>query len=317
MSSWIDISFIHAVRAKVHVPKIKGMISDVVRGSRRHSPVVESNLTTMSSLTTRGTSIKDSKSLDNQDILSEEEYTAGLERIIARDFFPTLHHLQATNEYLSALESEDVQRIDLSVRTLRDLGPTPIARRGMETPLRTPARRTSSSQSSRSGNKRKYEEIEKMSLDEYQARFTSEDNASFTEVLDDDNRKRKEMYKWAWDAEEKAANRTRLVEEGRKRMLLEGGGESDDRGIGVRPGVRGRIEVAKPDVLLITQGSGNAQAGTEDSALGEGKTVALVEKEGKEEKEVMAPTKDTRSPFVSTWKFKVGIDLLFLLSLPC
>jgi protein DGCR14 len=252
---------------------------------------------------TRSTSNIGNKSLNNQAVLSEEEYTAGLERIIARDFFPTLNHLQATNEYLSALESEDMGRINLSVRTLQDLGPTPVARRGMETPLRTPIHRNS--QSRRTG-KRKYDEMDDMGLDEYQARFTSEDNASFTEVLDDENQKRQEMYKWAWEAEEKAGSKRKLMEEGRKRMLLEGGGESDERGVGVRPGVRGRIEVVKPDVLLITQGREEAQEGGENSAAADDQPIVVVNHEP-EEKDVMAPTKDTRSPFVSTWKFKVSV----------
>lgn len=257
-----------------------------------------------SSMALASTSNSGSKSLNNQAVLSEEEYTAGLERIIARDFFPTLNHLHATNEYLSALESEDTGRINQSVRTLRDLGPTPVVRRGMETPLRTPARTTSHSGQT---GKRKFDQLEDMSLDEYQARFTSEDNASFTEVLDDENMKRKEMYKWAWEAQEKAGSKRKLMEDGRKRMLLEGVGESDEKGLSVRPGIRGRIEVMKPDVLLITQGDGSL----EEKETQDENAMVIVENDSKE-KDVMAPTRDTRSPFVSTWKFKVLYSHCFI-----
>jgi protein DGCR14 len=147
--------------------------------------------------------------------------------------------------------------------------------------------------------------MDDMGLDQYQARFTSEDNASFTEILDDENLKRREIYKWAWEAEEKAGNKRKLMEEGRKRMLLEGGGESDERGGGVRPGVRGRIEVVKPDTLLITQGREYAEEEDGNAAQINDQAMIIVENASKEEENVMAPTKDTRSPFVSTWKFKV------------
>src|SRR3954469_24800695 len=100
---------------------------------------------TGSALVTQNAPKSTIESLNNQAILTEDEYTAGLERIIARDFFPTLNHLQATNEYLSALESEDTGRIHSSVRTLRELGPTPVVRRGLDTPLRTPIRKASKS----------------------------------------------------------------------------------------------------------------------------------------------------------------------------
>ncbi len=35
-----------------------------------------------------------------------------------------------------------------------------------------------------------------MSLDEFQARYTSEDNSSFTKILDEENRVRKEKWDW-------------------------------------------------------------------------------------------------------------------------
>ncbi|KAG8820814.1 hypothetical protein FRC17_010006 [Serendipita sp. 399] len=168
-------------------------------------------------------------SLNKQIVLDEDEYTEGLSRIIARDFFPTLHHLTATNDYLTALESRDPSLIDASARTLRELGPTPVIRSRQpqpQTPFRTPR---DPSDSSGPPNKRRRIEDE-MGLDEYQACFTSEDNASFTEILDDENMKRRERFKWAWDAQKKAMDGRMIEDTNRKRMLLEGAGESDARG---------------------------------------------------------------------------------------
>lgn len=250
-------------------------------------------------------------SLNKQIILDEDEYTEGLSRIIARDFFPTLHHLTATNDYLTALDSQDPSLINASVRTLRELGATPVFRPG-ETPLRTPARNRNVSEGG-PNKRRKYDDD--MSLDDFQARYTSEDNASFTEILDDENRKRREKFKWAWDAQRKAMEGKMIEDTKRERMLIEGGGESDQRGIGVRPGVRGRIAIEKPDVLLITQGESqvNSEEPEPEEPNGEAKNQEMIraEKPGSssasiEKQDVMKPSKDTRTPFVSTWKFKVN-----------
>src|ERR1700733_6986121 len=46
------------------------------------------------------------RSLNRQVILDEDEYTEALSHIVARDFFPSLVHLDATNEYLDALHTQ-------------------------------------------------------------------------------------------------------------------------------------------------------------------------------------------------------------------
>ncbi|KAG8834618.1 hypothetical protein FRC20_007421 [Serendipita sp. 405] len=249
-------------------------------------------------------------SLNKQIVLEEDEYTEGLSRIIARDFFPTLHHLTAANDYLTALESRDPSLIDASVRTLRDLGPTPIVSRPRETPI-DPRRNTSQS----GPNKRRKRMEDEMGLDEYQAWFTSEDNASFTEILEDENRKRRERFKWAWEAQRKAMDGKMIEDTNRQRMLLEGTGESDARGVGVRPGVRGRIAIEKPEVLLITQGEvakSKDERKEEQEAMEEDDADESQHQQDGSDDNVMAPVKDSRPINVSTWNFKTRNNLMFL-----
>ena len=60
---------------------------------------------------------------------------------------------------------------------------TPWAAGPSDTPLRTPV---PGGEGGDQGQKRKRYDTE-MSLDAFQARYTSEDNASFTQILDDEN----------------------------------------------------------------------------------------------------------------------------------
>jgi protein DGCR14 len=48
-----------------------------------------------------------------------------------------------------------------------------------------------------------------LSLDQFQARYTSEDNASFVDLLAKANEQRKEKHKWVWDKE---SNQLRIKE---------------------------------------------------------------------------------------------------------
>lgn len=113
-------------------------------------------------------------SLDRQIVLDEDEYTAALSQIIARDFFPSLVHLDATNEYLDALQSRDPLLIAASVRRLEEVqtparyyaySETPYGDGPTDTPIdgQPPAKRP------------RYNTD--LSLDSFQAKYTSEDNS--------------------------------------------------------------------------------------------------------------------------------------------
>ena len=137
------------------------------------------------------------RSLNRQIVLEEDEYTKALSHIIARDFYPTLVHLDATNTYLDALRSDNPVLLDASVRRLQELATPSSAIRSRHvalTPSQTPWGKeitdTPHSTSERSKKRPRYDED--MSLDAFQARYTSEDNSSFINILQEENRVRKE-----------------------------------------------------------------------------------------------------------------------------
>lgn len=255
------------------------------------------------------------RSLDRQVVLEEDEYTEALSHIIARDFFPSLVHLDATNNYLDALKSRDPARIQATVRRLEEINtpvtnrrsgatvgatPTPYGGRGAyDTPLRTP--HSSDRYEADDGEageplpkRRKFDTD--MSLDNFQAKYTSEDNASFLEILNDENEKRKETYGWAYHAQKRVEEQRERLLEGRERLLI---GAPQVTVTGVRE--KFRIEAPEP-VGLITQGESEDTDGEK-----KGKEVAVVSRTKDEEVvDVMAPKKDTRAAGVDGWQFKVS-----------
>ncbi|KAJ7706059.1 nuclear protein DGCR14 [Mycena rosella] len=221
-----------------------------------------------------------SRSLNRQVVLDEDEYMESLSKIIARDFFPSLVHLDATNGYLDALRSQDPHLINASVRRLEEISVTPA--RPLQTPSRTPYGGGPTETPLRTPRgeapaKRARYDTE-LSLDGFQARYTSEDNSSFTQILDEENRKRKEKWGWAWEAQRRVeAQRERLIAD-RERLMIE-----PQSVVGVRE--KFRIEAPTPAGFLRIRARSRCVA-SEDAV------------------DVMAPQKDTRSAGVDAWKFK-------------
>ena len=261
-----------------------------------------------------GTTEQQSRSLNRQVVLEEDEYTTALSHIIARDFFPSLVHLDAANNYLDALRTEDSQLINASVRQMQGLAtPSTSRRRPLQTPSQTPwagmpsdtPLRTPLTSNEPPAKKPRYDM--NMNLDSFQARYTSEDNSSFTQILDDENRRRREKYGWAWEAQKRVeAQRDRMVE-ARERLLIE-------PGEGSATGVRGKIAIEAPTpVGLITQKGEEKDEETKAESEVEGKggnDLALISSNTvsdtpQTEVDVMARKKDTRSAAVDGWKFKV------------
>lgn len=286
------------------------------------------------------------RSLNRQAVLDEDEYTEALSHIIARDFFPSLVHLDAANSYLDALRSEDPSLINASVRQLQELQtPSATGRRGRQpflTPSQTPYAAgpsdtpyTLSRHTSEPPSKRARLDTT-LSLDVFQARYTSEDNASFTQILDDENRVRREKYGWAWEAQRRVEEQRGRMVEARERLLIE-----PFKVTGVRE--RLVVEPPEPPRGLLTDGreqekEGEGEEREEDEEMEEeegeeangtenGKgnggdatkalfVVKKAEEEESKEVDVMAPKKDTRPAGVDGWKFKASIILpLIILAL--
>ncbi|KAG8928565.1 hypothetical protein FRC01_005744 [Tulasnella sp. 417] len=285
-------------------------------------------------------------SLSRQVVLDEDEYTEALSNIIARDFFPSLAQLDATNNYLSALESEDPLLIRNSARRLTELAtaatPTPRYRGDNRTPYVNFPSDTPLTFSARDGTDqppaKKPRYNENLSLDQFQARYTSEDNASFTEILDDENRKRKDKHAWAWNAEDRATVRRAREIEARQTMMIEAskindsaaaarkvitGGEEvkaitqngepeDKKGKGkakaAETGSDGSEYGGMKTAVVADQGSSGVEAGDGQLVLREKKDEDM---DGEESADVMAPLKDKRSAGVPGWKFKTRNALMF------
>ncbi|KAI9249222.1 nuclear protein DGCR14 [Phascolomyces articulosus] len=142
-------------------------------------------------------------------VLDEETYTEALSNIIERDFFPHLAKVKAQQNYLQAQQSGTLLDLERASKALQR-AQTPLNRQ--QTPFKGSRSATSSNDSSAitksTLNYYNAEAIEltdrvnlDLSLDQFQTLYTSEDNASFTEILERTNAKRREKYKWLLDKE--------------------------------------------------------------------------------------------------------------------
>ncbi|GJJ72964.1 protein DGCR14 [Entomortierella parvispora] len=190
-----------------------------------------------------------------QKILEEDDYTDALSKIIERDFFPDLARLRRQHAYLDAVQANDLERIAATARDLAG-NDTPLAHQRFKTPGATPrvkshglpnepwtparvdanvdtttwngeaASTPRTETPSRTGTKQRrskgtpppeQETIDtNMSLDQFQAMYTSEDNASFNEILEKVNARKQEEYNWMHSLEQKSILLIEHQREGRE-----------------------------------------------------------------------------------------------------
>jgi protein DGCR14 len=105
--------------------------------------------------------------------LEEDEYIEGVSKIIKRDFFPDLEKLKVQNELLLAVNSNNEPRakeLALELSVIQDSGD--ISRTELQSDL---------------------------TLDKYLSKYTSEDNASFVQIIELENAKKRKQQPWFFD----------------------------------------------------------------------------------------------------------------------
>lgn len=146
-------------------------------------------------------------------ILDEDTYIKRMGEIIQRDFFPHLGKLQAQNQYLDALEQNDVKRMRELYEKYSSGRPTterPASPATFETPMNKIESEDEQFKSTKvpkdipanSDTKEKDRTEPTTGLDAYLSIHTSEDNASFEEMMIEAQKKLRLKYAWLYEAEE-------------------------------------------------------------------------------------------------------------------
>ncbi|CAA0834702.1 DGCR14-related [Striga hermonthica] len=187
-------------------------------------------------------------------VLDEDAYVAAIEKIIERDFFPDIPKLRDRLDWLQAVRTHDpvlirdAQLKILERRRLRKVGGSTSAvdssRHATVSPGSSFLRNTSVTPSLYNEQKENLigdeldvdgdggkEQVDvSLSLDEFFRKYTSEDNESFSKILEKVNRKRKEKYGYLLeDGSSHENSGSNLIENGKKREknATDGYGTSD------------------------------------------------------------------------------------------
>ncbi|KAI9303009.1 nuclear protein Es2-domain-containing protein, partial [Cunninghamella echinulata] len=125
-------------------------------------------------------------------VLDEDTYTEAISFIIERDFFPHLAKLKAENTYHEAQINGDFQQLQEATILLEKIN----------------RKQTNTEDKKEVKIQNYYNESEvdlskrinlDLSLDQFQTVYTSEDNASFSDLLEKANARRKNQYRWFYD----------------------------------------------------------------------------------------------------------------------
>lgn len=152
-------------------------------------------------------------------VLDEDTYVSAVSHIIRRDFFPGLAEADAQREYLNAVESKDKSWIrEAGKKLTQAMTPLPSGRRRVSERTRfdrpggstdrtpsvwgadTPASITPSEAGDEDEGLGKLDNVDlNMSLGAFQAKYTSEDQESFSRIIDAQNEKKFAKDAWLRD----------------------------------------------------------------------------------------------------------------------
>ncbi|ODM87990.1 Protein DGCR14, partial [Orchesella cincta] len=168
-------------------------------------------------------------------VLSEAKFAEALEKIIQRECFPELEKLKAQNAYLDAVANNDVQMMrELTTRygvgkstpTFTQMRDTPSTfetpseglsnssspfLRGTDSALPSKDDDNQSVVSSSSSKTTSSKKPQEMGLNEFLNKYTSEDDQSFQDIVDEGIRKHKLKYAWLYEQEKVHEERMQLA----------------------------------------------------------------------------------------------------------
>lgn len=158
-------------------------------------------------------------------VLDEETYLKEVEKIMERDYFPDLDILKEKLEYLKAKETNDVVKLR-EFYSKYSTGKAPVAQNVEDSPatFETPVAGHMDNERSETpvmnyvedeivepvadtkkntGDEKSSQSSSEVSLDEFLEKHTSEDNESFEQIMEENERRFRMKHAWMFEAEEK------------------------------------------------------------------------------------------------------------------
>lgn len=173
------------------------------------------------------------------EVLDEDDYTEALSEIIERDYYPGLREAKAQEAYLQALDSKNAVWIRDAERELRaaregEPKPTKIRRETRDTRFDTPKpyqqaadtpRNPSGTETPVSTTESVIEDSKQIdtshhSLSSYQSKYTSEDNASFNDLLDTQNSTKRKKHAHLWTSTQLIPSQRLLAHRSQQQALI-------------------------------------------------------------------------------------------------